>query len=426
MHGSNQSSNKLNAQGRAVQASTTILRRLSPERKKLALQAIAQELLASQHSILEANDKDCRKADSKHLTQAEKDRLKLTPERLNIIAKDVTTIAELPDPIGEIIEERTLTNGLNVQRIRVPIGVIGIIYESRPNVTVDIASLCLKSGNSVLMRGGKEALYSNQALVDAIHTAVEQVGITKQFLQFVDCNDRSIVQDIIKMNDYIDLIIPRGGTHLIQFVKEHATIPAITGGIGVCHTYVDKDADIEKAASIVFNAKVSNPSVCNALDTILIHREVATNALPQIANALLKASVELRCDPDSLRILQSLDLNCSPALESDWGNEFLSLIASVKIVDSLEQALAHISKFGSGHSEAIVTENQFAKQKFLSEVDAAAVFSNTSTRFTDGSALGLGSEVAISTNKLHARGPMGIKELTTYKWVIQGEGQIRT
>ena len=426
MHESNQLSNKLNAQGRAVRKSTTILRSLSPERKKLALQAISQELLVSQDSILAANDKDCEKAGSKHLTKAEKDRLKLTPERLHVMSKDVATIAELPDPIGETIEERTLTNGLNVQRIRVPIGVVGVIYESRPNVTVDIACLCLKSGNSVLMRGGTEALYSNLALVELIHTAVEQVGITKQFLQFVDSSDRSIVQEIIGMNDYIDLIIPRGGTDLIQFVKEHATIPAITGGIGVCHTYVDKDADIEKAVAIVFNAKVSNPSVCNALDTLLIHREASTNALPQIANALLEAGVELRCDSDSLKILQSLNLNCLPAQESDWGNEFLCLIASIKIVDSLEQALGHISKFGSGHSEAIVTENQFTKLKFLSEVDAAVVFSNTSTRFTDGSALGLGSEVAISTNKLHARGPMGVKELTTYKWVIQGEGQIRT
>ena len=417
--------NTLATQGLEVKDSTKILRTLSSEQKNLGLREIAKQLLVSQDEIFEANNQDLEKASSKQLTEAQRNRLILNPERLSSMANDVLTLADLPDPIGETLEQRILPNGLNVRRVRVPLGVIGVIYESRPNVTVDIASLCLKSSNGVLMRGGSESLNSNRALVSIIHRAVANCGITKQFLQFVDSTERNIIKEIINMDSSIDLIIPRGGSDLIQFVKQHSSIPAITGGIGVCHTYIDKDADMDKAVAIAHNAKTSNPSVCNALDTLLIHMDVCDVILPKIAHSLIAAGVELRCDAKSLNVLRSQNLPCTPAQESDWGNEFLSLVASIKVVDSLDMALSHISHYGSGHSEAIVTENQDSTQKFLEEVDAATVLANTSTRFTDGSALGLGSEVAISTGKLHARGPMGIRELTSYKWIIQGDGQIR-
>tara|TARA_B100001123_G_scaffold158159_1_gene182950 strand:- start:2885 stop:4180 length:1296 start_codon:yes stop_codon:yes gene_type:complete len=422
----NTSYDQLSTQCQKVKDSTGFLRVLSSEQKNLGLKEIAKQLLVSQDEILQANKIDLEQAHSKQLTESQLARLRLDQDRLRSMAHDVSTLADLPDPIGETIEEKILSNGLNVRRVRVPLGVVGVIYESRPNVTVDIASLCLKSSNGVLMRGGSEALNSNRALVRIIHKAVESCGITKQFLQFIDSTERNIIKEIINMDSYLDLIIPRGGSDLIHFVKEHSSIPAITGGIGVCHTYIDKDADVDKAVAIAHNAKISNPSVCNALDTLLIHTDVSDVILPKIAQSLVEAGVELRCDPKSLAILCSQNLLCKPAQDSDWGNEFLSLIASIRVVDSLEEALWHISHYGSGHSEAIVTENQNSKQQFLNEVDAAAVFANTSTRFTDGSALGLGSEVAISTSKLHARGPMGMRELTSYKWIIQGDGQIRT
>jgi glutamate-5-semialdehyde dehydrogenase len=332
---------------------------------------------------------------------------------------------------------RTLPNGLQVGKKRVPIGVLGVIYESRPNVTVDISVLCLKSGNAVILRGGKEAQQSNRALVGLIQTACTEAGLPDGAVQLIESTDRALVGEMLRANQYIDMIVPRGGAELHRFAVENATIPVITGGIGVCHTYVDRAADLDKAERIAYNAKVSRPTVCNALDTLLVHRDVAPQFLPRIAAAWGRAGVEMRCDPGALSILSEAGFSdqgagseqpepgIRPAADSDWGQEFLSLVASVKVVDSLDEALDHVFRYGTQHSEAIVTEDYHAAMRFLNEVDAAAVFVNASTRFTDGGQFGLGAEVAISTQKLHARGPMGLKELTTYKWIVLGEGQIR-
>jgi glutamate-5-semialdehyde dehydrogenase len=319
-----------------------------------------------------------------------------------------------------------MPNGLQIGKKRVPIGVIGAIYESRPNVTVDIAALCLKSGNAVILRGGKETLNSNTAIFKIIQTACKRAGMPAGCVQFIDNTDHALVDALLKMNDVVDLIIPRGGAGLIKSVAEKATMPVVTGGIGVCHTYIDKSADIKMAVNIVYNAKVQRPTVCNALDSVLVHAEIAETFLPEMARELNKAKVELHCDERSLAILlKEKDLKLLPATDTDWGKEFLALIASVKVVDTLDDALDHINRYGSGHSEAIITNDYQAGMRFINEVDASSVYINASTRFTDGSQFGLGAEVGISTQKLHARGPMGLKELTTYKWIIFGSGQVR-
>lgn len=399
---------------------------LSTEIKNKALHNISIELIKRKEEILAANRIDYDQADSSGMNPAMLDRLMLNEKRLELIAKDVISVAELPDPVGEMFDVRTLPNGLIIGRKRVPLGVIGAIYESRPNVTVDISALCLKSGNCVILRGGKETINSNLALIKIIQDAGYKAGIPEGAIQFVDNTDRSLVEHLLKMNQYIDLIVPRGGAGLIKFIAENARMPVVTGGIGVCHTYVDKDADLNKAVAIVFNAKVQRPTVCNALDTIIVHRDIAGEFLPVVAEELGKAGVELHCDERSFQILKSNPVfKLKPATDDDWGKEFLALIAAVKVVDSLDEALSHIQKYGSGHSEAIVTENYSAGIRFLNEVDAACVYLNASTRFTDGGQFGLGAEVGISTQKFHARGPMGLKELTTYKWIIFGTGQIR-
>jgi glutamate-5-semialdehyde dehydrogenase len=332
----------------------------------------------------------------------------------------------LPDPSGEIFDMRTLPNGLQIGKKRVPLGVIGAIYESRPNVTIDISALCLKSGNAIILRGGKEAIHSNIALGRLVQEACARAGVPDGAVQTIENTDRALVNHMLKMNDIIDLIIPRGGAGLIKTVADNATMAVVTGGIGVCHTYVDKSADIDKATAIVYNAKVQRPTVCNALDTILVHAGIAERYLLQVAVELAKAGVEMHCDERALSILKpNPSLKLKPATDEDWGREFLSLTAAIKVVDSLEEALNHIERYGSGHSEAIVTEEYQAAMRFLNEVDAACVYANASTRFTDGGQFGLGAEVGISTQKLHARGPLGLKELTTYKWIIFGNGQVR-
>jgi glutamate-5-semialdehyde dehydrogenase len=342
------------------------------------------------------------------------------------MAHDVRRIAELPDPVGEIMESTALDNGLHLEKRRVPLGVIASIYESRPNVTVDIAALCLKSGNSCILRGGKESLNSNSALVSLIHRAITAAGVPEETVQFVNNPDRLLVSSLLEMKEYISLLIPRGGADLIRFVAEHAAMPVVTGGIGVCHTYVDQAADLDMAASIIFNAKVQRPTVCNALDTVLVHSEIAPQCLPRIAHDLGGAGVELHCDHRALSILgPEPGANVLAATEEDWGKEFLSLTAAVKVVDSLDEALAHIETYGSGHSDAIITQDEAAANRFLDEVDSCAVYVNASTRFTDGAQFGLGAEVGISTQKFHARGPMGLRELTSYKWVVRGTGQTR-
>jgi glutamate-5-semialdehyde dehydrogenase len=321
---------------------------------------------------------------------------------------------------------RTLPNGLQIGRKRVPLGVIGAIYESRPNVTIDISVLCLKSGNAIILRGGKEAINSNSALAKIVQEAATRAGVPDGAVQFVENTDRTLINHMLKMEDIIDLIIPRGGAELIRFVSGNASMPVVSGGIGVCHTYVDKSADVDKAVAVAFNAKVQRPTVCNALDTLLVHADIAQRYLPLVAAEWAKAGVEMHCEQQALSILkENPSLKLVPATDEDWGKEFLSLVAAVKVVDSLDEALKHIECSGSGHSEAILTEEYQAAMRFLDEVDAACVYVNASTRFTDGGQFGLGAEVGISTQKLHARGPLSLKELTTYKWIIFGSGQVR-
>ena len=420
------SAQQLIEMGQAAQAASRELARQSTQARNHALINIAEALEGDQSAVLEANRRDYQQAKAGGMDPALLDRLLLTPDRLNGTAEEVRNVAALPDPVGQIIETSTRPNGLELEKRRVPLGVIGSIYESRPNVTVDIASLCLKSGNACLLRGGKESLESNTALVAMIHQALAQAGLPPDAVQFVDNPDRALVDTMLAMKKYINLLIPRGGSGLVTFVGEHATMPVVTGGVGVCHTYVDRAADLPKARKIIFNAKVQRPTVCNALDTVLLHAEIAPLCLPAIAEELSQAGVELRCDHRAISILgPDHGLNVLPATPEDWGREFLSLIAAIKVVDSLDEALEHIESYGSGHSEAIVTEDTPTAERFLDEVDAAAVYVNASTRFTDGSQFGLGAEVGISTQKFHARGPMGLAELTSYKWVIRGSGQIR-
>jgi glutamate-5-semialdehyde dehydrogenase len=398
----------------------------SSEVKNKALQNIASDLLAEKEAILAANRQDYAEAEASGMNTALLDRLMLNSSRLEGISKDVLAVAALQDPVGEMFDMRTLPNGLIIGRKRVPLGVIGSIYESRPNVTIDISVLCLKSGNAVILRGGKETLRSNKALVNVVQKAAFRAGILEGAVQLIENTDHALVERMLKMNQYIDLIVPRGGSGLIKGVAGTATMPVVTGGIGVCHAYVDKMADIPKAVAIVYNAKVQRPTVCNALDAILVHKEIASRYLPLMAAELNKNGVELHCDAMSLEILKSNhSLKLKSAVDEDWGKEFLALIAAVKVVDSLDEALAHIEKYGSGHSEAIVTEDYSAGMRFLNEVDAACVYLNASTRFTDGGQFGLGAEVGISTQKFHARGPLGLKEMTSYKWIIFGSGQVR-
>ena len=423
--------------GRLAREAARTLARLSSRVKNQALHNIADALDHDQALVLAANRQDYQGAKADGLNEAMLDRLLLTPERLEGMAKDVRAVAALPDPVGETLDTTTRANGLVVGKRRVPLGVVGSIYESRPNVTVDISVLCLKSGNACLLRGGSESLHSNTALVSLIRGAIAGAGVSADAVQFVDNPDRSLVEAMLNMKEYIDLLVPRGGTGLIRFVEEHATMPAVTGGIGVCHTYVDQAADMDKAAEIVFNAKVRRPSICNALDTVLVHSGVAPQYLPRMAREMGEAGVELHCDHRAMSILGPAAISSPhvkggqqagkviPAIQEDWGQEFLSLTAAVKVVDSLEEALAHIETYGSGHSEAIVTEDYTAALRFLDEVDAAAVYVNASTQFTDGGQFGLGAEVGISTQKFHARGPMGLRELTSYKWIIMGNGQVR-
>jgi glutamate-5-semialdehyde dehydrogenase len=417
---------KLNIQGKAAKAASRRLAFISTDIKNKALNNIADDLLARKDEILKANRKDIAGAKASGMNEAMLERLLLNESRLESMARDVRAVAALPDPVGEVFDMLTLPNGLLRGRKRVPLGVIATIYESRPNVTVDISVLCLKSGNAVILRGGKEALNSNEALADVIRDAAARAGIPEDAIQFIDNTERELVDHLLKMNDVIDLLIPRGGAQLIDFVARNASMPVVTGGIGVCHTYVDKSADIAKAVAIVFNAKVQRPTVCNALDTVLVHSAIAAKFLPKMAKELGKSNVEMRCDTKAMSIIGvKSGLNVKAASKSDWGKEFLALIAAVKVVESLDAALEHIEQYGSGHSEAVVTEDYDSAMRFLNEVDAACVYVNASTRFTDGGQFGLGAEVGISTQKMHARGPMGLKELTTYKWIIFGNGQVR-
>jgi glutamate-5-semialdehyde dehydrogenase len=418
--------NELEIKGKIAKSAARRLAYLPTGIKNNALKNIAQGLLDNKEEILRANELDCREAAISGMNTAMLDRLVLTEERIQSMAADVMSIVDLSDPIGEFIEMRTLPNGLLLGKKRVPIGVIAAIYESRPNVTIDISCLCLKSGNAIILRGGKETISSNRVLVRLASEAIERAGVPSGAIQLIENTDHALVSHLLKMRDIIDLVIPRGGAELINFVRDNATMPVVAGGIGVCHAYVDKIADIAKAVAIIYNAKVQRPTVCNALDTILVHRNIAASYLPGIAEALAQAGVEMHCDPDSLDILKKMTgIKLLAAIDEDWGKEFLALIAAIKVVNSLDEALEHITTHGSGHSELIITEDYSAAMRFLNEVDAACVYVNASTRFTDGAQFGMGAEVGISTQKMHARGPLGLKEITSYKWIIFGNGQVR-
>ena len=389
--------------------------------KNAALLAMAAALEAQQAEILAANERDMTAAAAKGMKSSMLDRLKLTAERISGMADGLRQVAGLADPVGNVIDGKTLPNGLHITKIRVPLGVIGIIYEARPNVTADAAGLCLKSGNAVILKGGSEAMESNKTVAAILAQAAESAGIPAGSIQFIDTSDRQAVQDLIHMNGLVDVVIPRGGAGLIQAVVRNASVPVIETGAGVCHTYVDKDADVEMAMKIAFNAKVQRPSVCNAMETLLVHKDIADKFLPMMLMMYNSSAVEIRGD----EAVQEYSGQVHPATEEDWSTEYGDLRLSVKIVDSIEEAMAHIAKYGTGHSECIVTNNYQAAQLFQYTVDAAAVYVNASTRFTDGNEFGFGAEIGISTQKLHARGPMALPELTSTKYLINGNGQVR-
>ncbi len=419
---------ELQTKGAAAKQAARELARTSTDVKNRALSAIAEALLSHESNILSANLEDVQGARDAGLTDAVIDRLTLTRERIANIAEDVRSVVLLPDPVGEMIEMKTLPNGLRVGRRRVPLGVIAAIYESRPNVTVDIATLCLKSGNACVLRGGKETINSNRVIAGVVREAIASAGAPGEAVQLIEDTDRALIGELLRMKDAIDLVVPRGGAELIRYVAENATMPVLTGGIGVCHTYVDRAADVDKATRIVHNAKTRKYSICNALDTVLVHRDIAPRALPEIAKAWRDSGVEMRCDEASYSIVKAAevaDLKLVAATDEDFGHEFLSLVASVKVVDSLDDALEHIYRFGTGHSDAIVTEDYSAGMRFLDEVDSAVCYVNASTQFTDGGQFGLGAEIIDSTQKTIARGPVGLREITTYKWIVLGDGQTR-
>jgi glutamate-5-semialdehyde dehydrogenase len=405
----------------AVKAAAPAVARASTELKNRVLMAIATSIREHEREILRANAEDCRTASAR----IEIDRLRLTADRIAAMARDVEAVAALPDPVGEEYDRVSRPNGLTIYKRRVPLGVVGVVYESRPNVTVDVAALCLKTGNAVLLRGGSEARESNTILVAAIHDGLLKTGLPQYAVALIGSGGRGEVERMLKLREYVDVIIPRGGAGLIKATIENATVPVIETGAGVCHTYVDAAADLEMATRIVHNAKVRRPTICNALDTVLVHRNIAASWLPKIAASWSEVPVEMHADPEAARVFDAAGAPYVPASTDDWGREFLSLAVAVKVVGGLDEALEHIRVHGSGHSEAIVTSDDEAASRFLNEVDAAAVFVNASTQFTDGGEFGLGAEVGISTQKLHARGPMGLHALTTYKWVIEGTGQTR-
>lgn len=411
--------------GALAKAASRRLATLDAETKNRWLRRVAELLETQQAAVLAANQSDLALARESGRPESFIDRLLLTPERLQAMAGDVRQVAALPDPVGETIEQRVMPNGLIIGRRRVPLGVIGTIYESRPNVTIDIAVLCVKAGNAVLLRPGKEARESSLALGALLREAAEETGLPADAIQVIENPDRALVGEMLKLREVIDLMVPRGGADLIRRVYAEASMPVVAGGIGVCHTYVDASAMLHMAVEIVVNAKCRRVSICNALDTLLVDRAIAYSYLPAVARELAARNVELRCDPEAAAILRAAGFAVTPAAEEDWGREFLDYIAAVRVVDGLDGALAHIERYGSGHSEAIVTENYTHAQRFLNEVDAAAVYVNASTQFTDGAQFGLGAEVGISTQKMHARGPLGLRELTSYKWVILGAGHTR-
>lgn len=391
-------------------------------KKDKALLAVADALEANSERIIAANQIDLQNGRQAGLTESLLDRLALNQTRIQGMAEGVRAVAALPDPIGTVLDGSVRPNGLQITKVRVPLGVIGIIYEARPNVTADAAVLCLKSGNAVILRGGKEAIHSNECIADCMRAAVEQAGLPADCIQLVHDTSRQSSVDLMNLSKYLDVLIPRGGAGLIHAVVENSRVPVIETGVGNCHAYVDESADLEMAANIVYNAKTSRPSVCNAIETLLVHQRVAAKALPLIKARLDEKKVELRGCERTRAVLGDAVV---PAAEEDWYTEFSDYILAVRVVDSMEEAMTHIAKYSSGHSEVIVTSDYRNARRFTAEVDSAAVYVNASTRFTDGGEFGLGAEIGISTQKLHARGPMGLNELTSVKFIVQGDGQIR-
>ena len=432
--------------GQRAKAAGRLLARASTAQKNAALHAIADGLERDQAQILAANGLDVADGQAAGLSPALLDRLLLDEKRLAGIAADTRSVAALPDPVGQEFDGRVLPNGLRIARRRTPLGVLGVIYEARPNVTIDIAALSLKTGNAAILRGGKETLRSNLAMVQVIQAALEETGLPADALLYIDRIDRSLITELLRLDAYVDMIIPRGGAALHKLCREQATVPVMTGGLGICHLFVDASADQAKAVEIIHNAKTQRPSVCNALDTVLVHRDAAAEFLPRMAQRLAGDGVELRADPTALLILeralarsetgqsemghmaetgQSEKWRVAAAGPEDFDQEWMRLVLGIKVVSGLEEAMDHIARHSTAHSDGILTENYSNAMRFVNEVDSAAVFVNASTRFNDGGQLGLGAEVAVSTQKLHARGPMGLQELTTYKWVVFGDGQVR-
>lgn len=404
---------------KAVQAKYEV-QKLSEKEKNRALLTIAEALVTETDRILAANEKDLARAEEKGMKAGLIDRLRLTEERIKGMAEGIEKVTQLPDPVGELLETIHRPNGLVIEKRRVPLGVVGIIYESRPNVTADAFSLCFKSGNAVILKGGSDALYSNKVIVSVIREGLEKSGVTEDAISFIDATDRAVTMEFMKMKEYVDVLIPRGGAGLIRSVVENSTIPVIETGTGNCHIYIDEDADLAKAIPIIINAKTQRLGVCNACESLVVHEKIREKLLPDLAKTLSEKSVEIRGDEKIGEVI-----NCVPATEEDYGTEYLDAIISMKTVKNVDEAIAHINKYNTKHSEAIITENREHAEKFLNEVDAACVYVNASTRFTDGFEFGFGAEIGISTQKLHARGPMGLRELTSYKYRITGNGQIR-
>lgn len=407
---------------RRAKAASTQMRSVSSAIKDAALHAMADALLARQAEIFEANERDLAAGREKGLTEAMLDRLKLNENRVNDMAAGCRQVAGLPDPVGRVLGGWTQPNGLKIEQVRTPLGVIGVIYESRPNVTVEAAILCLKAGNAVVLRGGSEAIHSNILLAQIISQAAREAGIPDGAIEMIETTDRAATNHMVTLNQYIDLVVPRGGEGLKKTLGAVATVPLIFAAGGVCHIFVDESADFAGAIEIIHNAKTQRPSTCNSLETLLVHRTIAASFLPEISSKLQAAGVELRGDEFSCQIVPSM----KPATDEDWGEEYHDLILAIRVVEDLDQAIVHIGEFGTGHSDAILTHNYAHAEQFVNRVDSAAVYVNASTRFTDGFEFGLGAEVGISTQKLHARGPMGLEALTSTKYIVRGDGQIRS
>ena len=411
----------LNVLGQRAVAAKYEMQMLSTETKNSALTKVAERLVADQEAILLANEKDIKKGEENGMHPGLIDRLRLTEDRIKAMAEGLMQVVDLPDPIGEVLSTTTRPNGLIINKVRVPLGVIGIIYESRPNVTADAFGLCFKSGNAVILKGGSDAIHSNIAITASIRAALAECGLCEDAILLIEDTDREVTRQFMKMNGYVDVLIPRGSAGLIRTVVENSTIPVIETGSGNCHIYVDKDADIEKAIPIIFNAKTQRIGVCNACESLVVHEAISEKLLPALADALKEKNVEIRADKPAMAFIE----DCREATEEDFATEYLDYILSVKTVSDVKEAVSHINRNNTKHSEAIITENAEVAEQFLRGVDAACVYVNASTRFTDGFEFGFGAEIGISTQKLHARGPMGLPELTSYQYRIMGEGQVR-